>query len=68
VELNNKRAEMRLAEVHAMLGFGQSALAYAFAAAYAEAKMSLAVIADEQDRAIVEETFNLVPAPVTGQD
>ncbi|HJP33715.1 MAG TPA: hypothetical protein QGF95_24440 [Candidatus Latescibacteria bacterium] len=33
------------------------------ASAYAEAETTMAAIADPEDRAIVEETFALVPAP-----
>jgi hypothetical protein len=98
-ELNHMRARMLLAEVHALLGLGPSALDYAWEAcdyflsretpdwevafmhaiyahaaavagdeeghrsAYAEAQRAIAAIADDQDRAIVLQTFNQVPAP-----
>ena len=95
-ELNQMRAKMLLAEVHALLGYGTSALAYAqrmcrfflsretpdwevafahaihahaahaageinvFKAAYAEASQALNAISDPDDRAIVQQTFDLV--------
>jgi hypothetical protein len=99
-ELNHMRATMLLAEVHALLGHGATALAYAremrdyfvgsaetpdwelafahavyahaahaagalseYRAAYGVASRSLADIADEQDRAIVLDTFRLIPIP-----
>ena len=99
-ELNHMRATMLLAEVHALLGHGQTALAYAeamkayflgksdtpdweiafthaihahaahaagrgelHAAAYRDAAASIAVVKDDEDRAVVLKTFALVPAP-----
>ena len=98
-EENRMRATMLLAEVHALLGMGASALAYAeemrayflgretpdweiafahavFAHAahaagrsaehhdaYAKAEAAIAAIADDEDRAIVAETFRQVPPP-----
>jgi len=98
-ELNVMRARMLLAEVHALLGFGESALsqaseimrfflaretedwelAYAHtihahaavaageaalhAQSYAVAESAIAGIADDEDRRIVRQTFDQVPAP-----
>ena len=99
-ELNRMRALMLLAEVHACLAMGTTALTYAermrsyflgleavddwelafvhvihahaaasagkrteHAESYAAAEAALEAIADEQDRAVVLETFELVPAP-----
>lgn len=98
-DLNNMRASMLLAEVHALMGFGESALAlagqvrdyflnretddweiafvhtiHAHAAAvagaselhgdsYAAARSAIAAIADDEDRKIVMQTFDQVPAP-----
>src|SRR5262249_14989841 len=99
-ELNHMRAKLLLAEVHALLGHGETALAYAeemrsyflgkqdppdwelafthavyahaahaagrsdlHAQAYEAAEAAVAAVADEQDRAIVLETFRQVPAP-----
>jgi len=98
-ELNQMRATMLLAEVHALLGFGLSAYAFAedmkafftsqetpdwelaftytihahashvngemeeYARSLAEAERAIESIADDQDRAIVLQTFNLVPKP-----
>ena len=99
VELNNIRAKMLLAEVHALLGLGDTALGYAtevkdyfsgmetddweiafvhtiFAhaahsagkftvhkEAYKVAKQALNAIADEEDRDIVQKTFDQVVQP-----
>jgi hypothetical protein len=98
-ELNVARARMLLAEVHALLGHGVTALSYAsqvrefflgrptddwelafthaihahaahvagdssmHRASYREAEVALAAIADPGDRAIVQETFDLIPRP-----
>ena len=98
-DLHRQRANTLLAEVHALRGFGESALAlaeevrsffldretddwelafvhaiHAHAAAvagdseghrasYAAAETALNAIADEEDRAIVQRTFDQVPAP-----
>lgn len=98
-ELNAMRAKMLLAEVHALRGFGDSALelatamrafflaretddwelafvhvihAHAAAVAgdsqrhresYAAAQTAIDAIADDEDRDIVLQTFNQVPAP-----
>jgi hypothetical protein len=98
-ELNHARAWMLLAEVHALLGHGDTALAYAedvrdfflgretpdwelafthaiyahaactagllpaYRIAYQQAEEALAAIADPEDRAIVQQTFDLVPKP-----
>ena len=98
-ELNRMRATMLLAEVHALLGMGASALAYArdmrdfflgqetpdwelafthaihahaahvagqtaeHREAHGRASAALAAIADEEDRKIVAQTFDHVPAP-----
>jgi hypothetical protein len=100
-ELNHARAQMLLAEVHALLGYGMSALSYAedvrgfflsqetadwevafthaiyahaacaagdmaaYRSAYIEAEKALASIADPEDRAIVQQTFDCVPRPGT---
>ena len=97
-DLNRARARMLLAEVHAQLGLGRSAYAYAsevrayflgrqtddwelafthaihahaahaaghadeHRSSYAEAVRALEAIADPEDRAIVQRTFDLVPA------
>jgi hypothetical protein len=99
-ELNRMRARMLLAEVHALVGFGTSALAladqvrhyflnretddweiafvhtiHAHGAAasgasdlhmdsYEAAQSAIDAIADEEDRRIVMQTFEQVPAPV----
>ena len=99
-ELNRMRATMLLAEVHALLGHGRSALglatemrryfleradtpdwelafthaihahcahaagdAEAHRAAHAEARRALDAIAEAEDRRIVAQTFDQVPAP-----
>ena len=98
-ELNQMRATMLLAEVHAILGFGPSAYAYAqemkefftsnetpdwelaftyaihshashangnlreHTESYIAAEQAIIDIADEEDRAIVIQTFKLVPKP-----
>ena len=99
-ELNRMRATMLLAEVHALLGHGKTALSLAtqmrsfflgrpdtpdwelafthaihahcaqvaaevdlHRASYAEAQRALAAIADDEDRKIVAQTFEHVPAP-----
>jgi hypothetical protein len=98
-ELNHARASMLLAEVHALLGHGETAFSYAaevrdfflgratedwelaFAhaiyahaahaagdalahrRAYGEAETALAAISDPEDKAIVQQTFDLVPQP-----
>ena len=98
-ELNRMRSTMLLAEVHALLGLGASALRYAeemrtyfvgretadwelafthvihahaasaagavetHRIAYQSAEIALKAIADEEDRAIVNKTFQQVPAP-----
>ena len=99
VELNNMRAQMLVAEVHALVGYGESAFSYAeemrnyflgiespdweiaFAhtiyahaaqvkgdtaaheSAYKEAVKALDDIKDDQDREIVQKTFDQVSAP-----
>ena len=98
-ELNRMRSTMLLAEVHALLGFGASALRYAdemrtyfvgretadwelafthvihahaasaagavetHRIAYEKALVAIKAIAEEEDRAIVNKTFNQVPVP-----
>jgi hypothetical protein len=99
-ELNRMRATMLLAEVHALLGHGSTALLLAtemrsyflaradtpdwelafthaiyahcahsagrleaYRAAYHEARVALAAVADEEDRRLVARTFAQVPAP-----
>ena len=99
-ELNRMRATMLLAEVHALLGFGASALHYAeemrtyfvgretadwelafthvihahaasaagavetHRIAYGNALVAIKAIADEEDRTIVNKTFQQVPVTV----
>ncbi|MCZ6619526.1 MAG: hypothetical protein O7E57_15495 [Gammaproteobacteria bacterium] len=98
-ELNDMRARTLLAEVHALLGFGSSALVYAdqvraffldkdpadwelafihtihahaayvagrsdlHVSSYEEAVRAIEAIADDEDRKIVLETFNLLAKP-----
>ncbi|MEW4531120.1 MAG: hypothetical protein ACF8PG_10250 [Maioricimonas sp. JB045] len=98
-DLNRMRAMLLLAEVHAQLGSGPSAMAYAgkvrefflnretddweiatvlavyahaahaagdvegHRAAYADAVAALERVTDPDDRSVVQETFDLVPAP-----
>ena len=99
-ELNRMRATTLLAQVHALLGHGRTALAMAgqvrdyflakadtpdwelalthaihanaaraagdaaaHQASYAKAQAALAAIADPEDRAVVDKTFSVVPAP-----
>jgi hypothetical protein len=99
-ELNRMRVDMLLAEVHALLGHGATAMAYAkgmqayflgksdtpdwelafthavhahaahaageydaHRASYGLAEAAVAAIKDEEDRAIVLETFRNVPGP-----
>ena len=97
-EQHRMRAKMLLAEVHALMGYGESAISYAdemynyfldsetsdwecalahtiyahaayvaedvpaYQAAYEKAKRAIEDIADAEDKAIVEETFNRVPS------
>jgi hypothetical protein len=99
IELNTRRAEMLLAEVHASLGLGASALKYAnqmksfflsretadwevafvhaihahsastagdsraHSESYAAAVQAIEAIADEDDRKVVLQTFEMVPIP-----